>query len=57
MILHLALSQKDVPNRAVIVIDNGSSFIKGGVAGEDVPRTVLNTVVGESLISYKYLVN
>jgi len=29
----------------VIVIDNGSSFIKVGVAGEEVPRCVVPTVV------------
>jgi len=31
---------------AVVVLDNGSSFIKAGVAGEDVPRTVVPTMCG-----------
>jgi len=30
----------------VIVVDNGSSYIKAGAAGEDVPRTSIPTVVG-----------
>ena len=31
----------------VIVVDLGSGFIKAGYSGEDVPRVVIPTVVGE----------
>jgi actin beta/gamma 1 len=34
---------------AALVIDNGSSMCKAGVAGEDVPRAVLPSVVGRRL--------
>jgi len=33
---------------AIIVIDNGSSFIKAGIAGEENPRVSIPTVVGWS---------
>lgn len=31
----------------VIVVDLGSGFIKAGYSGEDLPRVVIPTVVGE----------
>jgi actin-related protein len=31
----------------VIVIDMGSGFIKAGYSGEDLPRVVIPTVIGE----------
>ena len=31
----------------VIVVDLGSGFIKAGFSGEDVPRVVIPTVIGE----------
>jgi len=31
----------------VIVIDMGSGFIKAGYSGEDLPRVVIPTVLGE----------
>ena len=33
----------------VIVVDIGSGFIKAGYSGEDLPRVVIPTVIGEVL--------
>ena len=33
-----------------IVVDLGSGFIKAGYSGEDLPRVVIPTVLGESTI-------
>ncbi len=30
-----------------IVIDNGSGTIKAGIAGDDAPRAVIPTIIGE----------
>jgi len=32
---------------AAIVIDNGSDQIKGGIAGEDAPRSSFRTLIGK----------
>jgi len=34
-----------------VVIDIGSGFIKAGYSGEDLPRVVIPTVIGEKTIS------
>ena len=33
-------------SKTVVVIDNGSSTIKAGFAGDDAPRAVFSSVVG-----------
>ena len=32
-----------------VVIDNGTGFVKAGFSGEDLPRLVIPTVVGEHI--------
>jgi hypothetical protein len=41
-------SFKPVGKDSVLVIDNGSRFIKAGIAGEQVPRALIPTLVGKS---------
>ncbi|KAH3766576.1 actin subfamily protein [Pelomyxa schiedti] len=38
--------RKAVPRMTPIVVDTGSSYVKGGVAGEDIPRCLVPTIVG-----------
>lgn len=42
----------DENENQAIVIDNGSSLIKAGFAGDDVPHTVFPTVVGENRFQF-----
>lgn len=32
-----------------VVIDNGSGYIKAGFSGQDLPRIIMPTVVGEKI--------
>ena len=38
-------NQRPIGKDSVLVVDNGSRFIKAGIAGEQVPRTLLPTIL------------
>lgn len=33
----------------IVVIDNGTGFVKAGFSGQDLPRLIIPTVVGEHI--------
>jgi actin beta/gamma 1 len=39
---------------AAIVIDNGSGIIKAGFGGDDAPRAVFTTIVGQPFVCSLY---
>lgn len=40
----------DIEDQKFVVVDMGTGFIKAGFSGEDLPRCVIPTVIGEYLV-------
>jgi len=40
----------DLEDQKFVVVDMGTGFIKAGFSGEDLPRCVIPTVIGEYLV-------
>jgi len=51
----VTVKEKPIEEDSIIVIDNGSSFIKVGVTGEEVPRFVIPTLVYKNPETGKFL--